>query len=258
MISVIIPVYNVRKYIGPCIHSLKRQTFRDWECIVVDDGSTDGCSEILDDLVGRDRRFTLIHQENRGLSAARNIGTEHANGESLFYLDSDDWIERDALSSLQSYSEFCPDVGRVVGLDIVHNESTGANYILSIDPAGLHGPDSPHLFSGPDCDVGHATACLYVKRNIPCELVFPNVPIFEDMLFNMGLIFAGVTTMVTRKVLYHYVNHPGSLVGRSVSKEEADGMRIVLADIADRFNAKPELYDRFRKFLDNALRGKGQ
>ena len=258
MISVIIPVYNVRKYIGPCIHSLKRQTFRDWECIVVDDGSTDGCSEILDDLVGRDRRFTLIHQENRGLSAARNIGTEHANGESLFYLDSDDWIERDALSSLQSFSECRPDIGRIVGLDMVHNERTGANHIWSIEPAGLHGPDSPHLFSGPDCDVGHATACLYVRRNIPCEIVFPEIPIFEDMIFNMGLIFAGVTTMVTRKVLYHYIVHEGSLIGRTISKDEADIIRQEYENLGKIYNPKSEVHHRFRTFLDNALKGKGQ
>ena len=60
------PVYNVRKYIGPCLRSLKEQSFRDWECIVVDDGSTDGCAEFLDERCGSDRRFEVIHQENMG------------------------------------------------------------------------------------------------------------------------------------------------------------------------------------------------
>ena len=252
------PVYNVRKYIGPCLRSLKEQSFRDWECIVVDDGSTDGCAEFLDERCGSDRRFKVIHQENMGLAEARNVGIAHASGDSLFFLDSDDWMERDALSYLNSLSEANPSVGRIVGLDIVHKERTGACYLWSITPAGIHAPDGPYLFSGHDCDVGHATACLYVRRNIPCDIIFPNVPIFEDMIFNMGLIFSGMTTLVTTKAIYHYISREGSLVCREVSAEEADRMRDILDGLADRFKPKTEVYRRCRRFLDNALKGKGR
>ena len=251
------PVYNVLKYIGPCLRSLKEQSFRDWECIVVDDGSTDGCAEFLDERCGSDRRFEVIHQENMGLAEARNVGIAHARGDSLFFLDSDDWLERDALSFLNTQSEIHPRVGRIVGLDIVHR-ATGACTLWSIYPAGIHAPDGRYLFSGPDCDVGHATACLYVRRNIPCELEFPKVAIFEDMIFNMGLIFAGVTTLVTRKPIYHYIMHKDSLVHRSVSKKEADDMRRALYGLADRFNPKPEVFARCMGFLNNALKGKGR
>jgi len=252
------PVYNVRKYIGPCIRSLKEQTFRDWECVVVDDGSTDGCAEFLDERVGGDGRFTLIHQENRGLAEARNVGIAHAKGDSLFFLDSDDWLERDALSFLNGQSEANPSVGRIVGLDVVHSERTGSCHLWSITPSGIHRPDGPYLFSGPDCDVGHATACLYVRRNIPCELSFPKVVIFEDMIFNMGLIFAGTTTLVTTRAIYHYINHAGSLIHRSVSKREADDMRRALFGLADRFNPSPEVFARCRRFLNDGLKGKGR
>jgi len=258
MISVIVPVYNVRKYIGWCIRSLKDQTFRDWECIVVDDGSTDGCSEFLDEKVGNDGRFNVIHQENMGLAAARNVGISHASGDSLFFMDSDDWMERDALSFLNGQSEANPSVGRIVGLDVVHDERTGSCHLWSITPAGIHDPDGPYLFYGHDCDVGHATACLYVRRNIPCEIVFPEVPIFEDMIFNMGLMFAGMKTLVTTKAIYHYISREGSLVFRDVSAEEADMIRDTLDGLADRFNPNPEVYARCRIFLNNALKGKGQ
>ena len=257
MISVIMPVYNVRRYLGYCIRSIKTQSFRDWECICVDDGSTDGCAEILDETAGRDERFTVVHQENRGLPAARNAGIARAQGDALFFVDSDDWLERDALSFLLAQSERFPSVGRIVGLDVVHRVN-GSCSLWTIDPSGIHKPDGRHLFSGPDCDVGHATACLYVRRNIPCELEFPKVAIFEDMIFNMGLIFAGVTTLVTRKPIYHYIMHQDSLVHRSVSKKEAEGMRRALYGLADRFNPDPAVFARCRRFLNNALKGKGQ
>ena len=252
------PVYNVRKYIGPCLRSLKEQSFRDWECIVVDDGSTDGCAEFLDERCGSDSRFKVIHQENMGLAEARNVGIAHAEGDSLFFLDSDDWLERDALSYLNSISEANPRVGRIVGLDAVHNERTGSCHLWLINPAGIHAPDSPYLFSGPDCDVGHATACLYVRRNIPCEIVFPKVIIFEDLVFNIGLIFAGVTTLVTTKAIYHYINHAGSLIHRPISMQEAGIIRRAFYELADRFNPDPAVFDRCRRFLNNALKGKGR
>lgn len=252
------PVYNVRKYIGWCLRSLKNQTFRDWECIVVDDGSTDGCSEYLQYWVGNDPRFTIIRQENSGLSAARNVGIAAAKGEYLFFLDSDDWLESYAFSFLMARAEVNTDIGRIVGLDIVHNEKKGTCSLWSITPSGVHGPDSPHLFSGPDCDVGHATACLYVRRNIPCEIVFPKVAIFEDMIFNMGLIFAGVTTFVTDCPVYHYINHEGSLIYSQIGKEEAGQIRAAFEDLANRFHPAPDVYDRCRTFLNNALKGKGQ
>lgn len=258
MISVIIPVYNVRKYLAQCIRSVKNQVHKDWECIIVDDGSTDGSGEFLDWYIRGDSRFKLVHQENKGLPSARNIGIGLSQGDSLFFLDSDDWLERDALYQLEWYSEMNPEVGRIIGLDFVYNEKTHRNYIWTIEPIGFHDAESNYLFSGQVCDVGHATGCLYVKRNIPCGLEFPKVVIFEDMLFNMGLIFAGVSTLVTSKVVYHYINHEGSLVSRDVSSEEADEMRRVLYDLYEKYNPKKEVYDRCRSFLDNALKGKGR
>lgn len=258
MISVIIPVYNVRKYLAQCIRSVKNQVLKDWECIIVDDGSTDGSGEFLEWYTRGDERFKLIHQENKGLPTARNAGIGLAQGDSLFFLDSDDWLERNALYQLDWYSDMNPDVGRIIGLDFVYNEKTHRNYIWTIVPKGLHNAESIHLFSGVGCDVGHATGCLYVRRNIPCRLEFPDVVIFEDMLFNMGLIFAGVSTLITDHVIYHYINHEGSLVSREVSQEEADKMRCVLYGMYEKYNPKKEVYNRCRSFLDNALKGKGR
>ncbi len=94
-ISVIIPVYNVEKYLRQCLDSIVNQTYRDLEIIIIDDGSPDKCGEICDEYAARDKRIKLVHQENKGLSAARNEGIRRATGKWLTFVDSDDWLETD-------------------------------------------------------------------------------------------------------------------------------------------------------------------
>ena len=92
VISVIVPVYNVEKYLSQCIESVQNQTFKDWELILVDDGSTDNSSKICDEYSAKDNRIRVIHKENGGLSSARNTGLDAAIGNYVIYLDSDDYI----------------------------------------------------------------------------------------------------------------------------------------------------------------------
>jgi len=92
-ISIIVPVYKVEKYLRRCLDSIVAQTFTDWECILIDDGSPDNSGKICDEYVAKDGRFRVIHQENQGVSAARNAGLDAAKGEWIGFVDSDDWIE---------------------------------------------------------------------------------------------------------------------------------------------------------------------
>ena len=96
--SIIIPCYKVEKYISVCLDSVLQQEFADWEAICVDDGSPDGTGAILDEYAQRDKRIKVIHQANGGLSAARNTALEVAQGEWLYYLDSDDLMPPDMLA----------------------------------------------------------------------------------------------------------------------------------------------------------------
>ena len=91
-ISIIIPVYNVEKYLRRCLESVLNQTFSDWEAICVNDGSPDGSAAILSEFAARDSRFKVVNKENGCLSDARNAGLPHASGEYVMYLDSDDFI----------------------------------------------------------------------------------------------------------------------------------------------------------------------
>jgi len=91
-ISIIIPMYNVEKYLRRCLNSVLNQTFTEWQAILVDDGSPDKSGEIAEEYATKDNRFVVIHKENGGLSDARNVGMSKATGEYIMYLDSDDFI----------------------------------------------------------------------------------------------------------------------------------------------------------------------
>ena len=92
-ISIIVPVYNVEPYLRKCIDSILAQTFTDFECILIDDGSPDNCPAICDEYAAKDSRIIVIHQKNAGVSAARNAGLDIARGEWIGFVDSDDWCD---------------------------------------------------------------------------------------------------------------------------------------------------------------------
>lgn len=94
LISVIVPIYNVEKYLDICIESIVNQTYKNLEIILVDDGSLDNCSQICDKWAEKDKRIVVIHKKNGGLSDARNAGLNIATGEYIGFIDSDDWISK--------------------------------------------------------------------------------------------------------------------------------------------------------------------
>ena len=96
-ISVIVPVYKVEEYLPQCIDSILAQTFTNFELLLVDDGSPDRCGEICEEYAGKDTRIRVFHQQNSGVSAARNIGLQHAKGTYIVFVDSDDWVSTDYL-----------------------------------------------------------------------------------------------------------------------------------------------------------------
>lgn len=102
LFSIIVPVFNVKNYLEKCLNSLKEQSFSDYECIIIDDGSTDGSSELCDSLSSCDSRIKVIHKQNEGVAIARNVGIEKSCGKYILFLDSDDTLELDALFHIAS------------------------------------------------------------------------------------------------------------------------------------------------------------
>ena len=102
-ISVIVPAYNAEKSLRRCLDSILAQTYTDWECLVIDDGSTDDTPAICDEYATADTRFRVFHKQNDGVSSARNIGLENLRGEWVTFVDADDWIFSHSFSSYESH-----------------------------------------------------------------------------------------------------------------------------------------------------------
>lgn len=130
VISVIVPVYNVEKYIGRLIDSLINQTLKNIELILVDDGSPDRCGAICDAYAAKDKRIKVIHKPNGGVGAARNDGLDAATGEWVLFCDSDDWLETDALEKLA-------EAGERAGADVVFGDVNLA-YETCVKPAPFY------------------------------------------------------------------------------------------------------------------------
>lgn len=138
-ISIIVPVYNVEKYIKRCIDSIIVQTYSDWELLLIDDGSPDRSGDICDEYARNDNRIKVFHTVNEGVSSARNLGLDNARGEYVTFIDSDDWIEgkcfevcvflmeRDMLDILQFSFKRVDDNG-----NILHRKVNGTN-VLSFE-----------------------------------------------------------------------------------------------------------------------------
>ncbi len=131
MISIIIPVFKVEKYLDKCIQSVIDQTYRDLDIILIDDGSPDECPRLCDEWAKKDSRIRVVHQENRGLSGARNTGIREAKGEWLYFLDSDDWIIPECIELMMECVTNHPDVELVQG-GVLSNDDGFAKW-LSIE-----------------------------------------------------------------------------------------------------------------------------
>lgn len=104
MISIIVPVFNAAKYLVRCVDSIKQQSMKEWELILVNDGSSDSSGSLCDELAKKDSRIKVIHQKNQGVSSARNAGLDMASGEYIMFVDADDWVESTLCETLITHS----------------------------------------------------------------------------------------------------------------------------------------------------------
>ena len=119
MISIIVPVYNVELYLNTCLDSIRAQTYRNFEVVLVDDGSTDSCGKICDEYSNRDDRFKVIHKKNGGLMSAWKKGLEYAKANLIMFVDSDDWIEKNTLEIF--YNEYLKTNAEVICCSFFHS-----------------------------------------------------------------------------------------------------------------------------------------
>ena len=209
--SVIVPVYNVADYLPQCMESLLEQECSDYEILLVDDGSTDG-SEILCDgyAAAFPDRVQVLHQKNGGLGAARNTGLERARGEYLLFIDSDDWLRKDALQILDEKIRATDAKMVVFGFYYVWEDRTQPGEELSLaDRAPVTLERHPELL------LQTPSACLRVwHRSLfeDPEIRFPGRVWFEDLRTTPKALTCCPSVAVISDRLYYYRQRPGSIL----------------------------------------------
>ena len=200
-ISVVVPVYNVSEYLKRCVDSILAQTFTSFDLILIDDGSPDDCGDICDQYIKTDNRVHVIHQENQGLSEARNVGIEWAlknsDSEWITFIDSDDWIHKDYLKVLYETSIKCN-----VDLSICNCIKTSE---LSIDEPEIN--EDIKIFTAEDfwCfrQYGGAWAKLYKKSHFE-NIRYPKGLLYEDIFVTYRLLFMQTNVAYIESPLYFY------------------------------------------------------
>lgn len=225
-ISVIISVYNTEQYLRRCLESVVNQTIQDIEIICVDDGSTDGCPQILEEYKLRDSRVKVIHKENGGLVSARKTGVENAEGEYVGYVDSDDWIEADMYEAL--YKEVCNSRTDLVSCGYFLEGAYTTVHMDTVDSGFYSGEKMKYLrentiYRLDKKETGlRASLCnkLFSKRLIKkIQCAIPNsLTMAEDKMCLLTYILECGSVMVLNKAYYHYVIHAQSMVHESDEK----------------------------------------
>ena len=219
-ISIIVPIYNAQKTIERCIDSILNQDFSDFELILIDDGSKDNSGEICDTYAGKDQRVRVIHKENSGVSASRNLALREAGGEYLQFLDADDWITPNATRLLTESMEtngcdmVIADFYRVIGERLSHKGSIDEDGVLSREEFANNMMENPADFY-----YGVLWNKLYKKSIIDEKQLCmnPKISWCEDFMFNLEYIRHCDNIFVLQVPIYYYVKTKGSLVSQSMS-----------------------------------------
>lgn len=234
-ISIIIPIYNVEKYLPACVESILQQTYKNLEIILVDDGSPDRCPVICDDLAQKDDRIRVIHQKNKGLSGARNTGIENARGDYLIFVDSDDTVEQTLVEELYTYAEkwncaivacgrnYIFEDGQIV-CKIAHDESK----VYGFEEA-MQEMNSFRLF-----DMS-AWAKIY-RRELFEDIRFPEGKLSEDYYIMYKLFDKAQTIGYVAKPLYNYLQRQSSISrNKKINHDFADAAKKQMEFLDDKY-----------------------
>lgn len=221
MISIIVPVYNVEKYLNRCVDSIINQTYKNLEIILVDDGSTDNSGLLCDILRKSDARIKVIHKENGGLSSARNAGIAIAAGEYIGFVDSDDWIDIDMYECLISAIEETKSEVAVTGICRIYDNGYFKNQYTKKHTEVYRGIEivaeylKQNSFSTAACDKLYRRE-LFSNRSFPEGKLYEDAPVIYDILKNINKI------VCIGKPQYKYFQRADSICGLSFSNKKMD------------------------------------
>lgn len=265
-ISVIIPVYNVAEYLESCLNSVLAQTFRDIEIICINDGSTDNSLEILQQYAQRDKRVKIIDQENKGLSEARNVALNIAQGEFIAFIDSDDFYA-------QNFLELLLNAQKTTGADIV-----GCNFqkiYKTTDVLETVSHVNPKIYKDALGVLLHKDNFIYFnvwnklyKRHTIGKIRFvPNI-YYEDWVFNCCVFEQAQSFTWIKEKLYAYRIHNSSIMQSSFNEKKLHDYAKSIHEVHDYFRENaPQKWKKVRKtriartvkmMMNSALRSKNK
>ena len=230
-VSIIIPVYNAEPYLRRCVESILGQEYMDYELLLIDDGSRDGSGAICDEYGARDTRVRVIHKENEGVSAARNLAIDNAKGTYLQFVDSDDWITPDATKLLVRAAEengcdlVISDFYRVSGERVSPKGDIEEDGVLTKEEFAAHMMENPADFY-----YGVLWNKLYRRSIVQEHRLRMNADISwcEDFMFNLEYIRYGERFCALRAPVYYYVKRKGSLVSQGNSLAKTIQMKLTV------------------------------
>ncbi|HGL8071270.1 TPA: glycosyltransferase family 2 protein [Streptococcus pneumoniae] len=220
-VSVIIPVYNVEKYLRRCLDSVVNQTYKDIEVILVNDGSPDNSKEICEEYVAKYSNIQLINQKNAGLGAARNTGLQYITGNAVTFVDSDDWLELDAIeyyvASMKKSDADIVVTQMIRKKEYFSNEGTNGTTIKEEVLNQEQFAKKYFKIDGNNIEY-YACAKLY-KREIAREVKYPVGLFAEDVPAAFGYIIRSQKIFYSTKVTYNYFFNDNSLTAKFTDKD---------------------------------------
>ena len=223
-VSIIIPVFNAEKYLSETINSVKNQIFLNWECIIINDGSSDGSAKIIEDFQGKYSNVIGIKQENKGVSAARNAGLALAKGDYITFVDSDDFIKPNSLRNIMNYIEKHQ-------LDVLY----GKIEVLTIHEEHLYYFPETGKEGSVKSGVEHSRRTFpatFYKRDLIENLQFcEKISIGEDSLFNAIAQSKAKRVSYFPSDYYSYRDTPNSLSSSEDFPKKTNAMRISITEI---------------------------
>lgn len=222
-ISVIVPVYKVEAYLHACVDSLLAQTYSDFELILVDDGSPDNCGKICDEYAAKDPRVRCVHQENQGLSGARNAGIDIAQGEFITFIDSDDLVDA-------RYLEILMDAAKE-GADVAicrHREFADGNLLRpwqgQVPRRSFDAVNAVETMYNGSAWIPVNACCKLFRRQLIGDTRFPLGRLHEDQAFTPYILYRAEKIVSCDAVLYHYRVNPVSITRNTFSLRRYDDL----------------------------------
>lgn len=218
LISVIVPVYNVQEYLYECLHSLEKQTHKNCQFILIDNGSTDDSAKIAQKFCEKDPRFILYKIDKMGASIARNFGLDHAEGHYIAFVDSDDWVEEDYLETM--LRAMLNDSSDMAVCDFYTGETVTGNWLATTISACVGGILNEYFSEG----IKNRVYNKLFSRELIGNSRFPEGrDLMEDGVFTAKIIVKARQVTRVAKALYHYRIRSDSLMRKSRSHSEKCG-----------------------------------